>query len=101
MDCYRFSISWPRVFPEGTGAVNEKGLDFYDRLTDELLKKGITPYATLFHWDLPLSLHEKGGWQNRDCADWFYGYAQTVAAGVIAVEGVACGVTLALCKRKK
>ncbi len=101
VDCYRFSISWPRVFPEGTGAVNEKGLDFYDRLTDELLKKGITPYATLFHWDLPLSLHEKGGWQNRDCADWFYGYAQTVAVGVIAVAGVACGVTLALCKRKK
>ena len=78
VDCYRFSLSWPRILPQGTGAVNEKGLDFYDRLTDELIAKGITPYATLFHWDLPLPLHEKGGWLNSASADWFYEYAQTI-----------------------
>ena len=66
VDSYRFSVSWPRVLQGGVGAVNEKGLDFYDRLTDELLGSGITPYATLFHWDLPLALHERGGWLNRE-----------------------------------
>ena len=58
---YRFSIAWPRVFPEGTGKPNPKGLDFYDRLIDELLKQGIEPYATLYHWDLPQALEDKLG----------------------------------------
>jgi beta-glucosidase len=58
---YRFSIAWPRVFPEGTGAPNPKGLDFYDRLVDELLKNGIEPYATLYHWDLPQALEDRLG----------------------------------------
>jgi len=72
---YRFSISWPRVMPEGTGAVNEKGLDFYQRLVDCLLAHDITPHATLFHWDAPLALHEKyGGWLSRQMAMDFADY---------------------------
>jgi beta-glucosidase len=72
---YRFSISWTRVLPDGTGKVNEAGLAFYQRLVDELLRAGITPYLTLHHWDFPLALHERGGWMNRDSADWFAQYA--------------------------
>ncbi len=75
---YRFSISWPRVLPTGMGTVNDAGLDFYDRLVDELLAAGITPYATLFHWDFPFELYCKGGWLNRDSADWFADYARVV-----------------------
>lgn len=75
---YRFSISWPRVMPEGTGRINQKGLDYYDRLTDQLLENGITPYITLFHWDLPYQLYTKGGWMNRDITDYFAAYAETV-----------------------
>jgi beta-glucosidase len=75
---YRFSISWSRVLPEGRGQVNEKGLDFYSRLIDELLHAGITPFATLFHWDLPSALFEKGGWLQRDSADWFAEYAALI-----------------------
>ena len=71
---YRFSVSWPRVLPEGTGAVNAKGLDFYSRLVDELLKNGIAPLCTLFHWDYPQALYKRGGWLNRDSADWFAEY---------------------------
>ena len=77
---YRFSIAWPRVFPEGTGAPNPKGLDFYDRLLDELLKNGIEPFATLYHWDLPQALQDKvGGWQSSDTSKAFGDYAGYVA----------------------
>lgn len=76
--CYSFTISWPRVFPQGRGALNSKGLDFYDRLVDALLKAGIRPKATLYHWDLPQALQDLGGWPNRDCADWFADYAHAV-----------------------
>lgn len=80
LGAYRFSIAWPRVLPEGTGAINQRGLDFYDRLVDALLEVGIKPYATLFHWDLPLALYHRGGWLNRDSASWFGDYAGIVAA---------------------
>ena len=78
MKGYRFSIAWSRVLPAGTGQVNAKGLDFYDRLVDELGKAGILSNATLNHWDLPQALQERGGWPNRDCADWFADYARIV-----------------------
>ncbi len=76
---YRFSIAWPRVFPEGRGTANPKGLDFYDRLVDELLAAGIEPYATLYHWDLPQALQDRGGWESRDTAEAFGEYAAYVA----------------------
>jgi beta-glucosidase len=77
---YRFSIAWPRVFPEGTGAPNPKGLDFYNRLLDELLENGIEPYATLYHWDLPQALQDRvGGWQSSDTSKAFADYAGYVA----------------------
>ena len=77
---YRFSISWPRIFPEGTGAPNSKGLDFYSRLTDELLASGIEPFATLYHWDLPQALQDRwGGWESRDTANAFADYSGYVA----------------------
>jgi beta-glucosidase len=77
---YRFSIAWPRVFPKGGGAPNPKGLDFYDRLVDELLKAGIEPFATLYHWDLPQSLQDAlGGWQSSDTSKAFANYAGYVA----------------------
>ena len=75
LKAYRFSISWPRVMPEGTGAVNPEGMSFYDRLVDRLLEAGIEPWATLFHWDLPLELHRRGGWLNPDSPRWFEEYA--------------------------
>ncbi|MDO8501873.1 MAG: GH1 family beta-glucosidase [Gemmatimonadaceae bacterium] len=75
LKAYRFSISWSRVLPEGTGRVNEAGLDFYSRLVDALLEHGITPNATLYHWDLPAALEDRGGWLNRDIAEWFADYA--------------------------
>ena len=78
---YRFSIAWPRVFPEGTGKPNPKGLDFYDRIVDELLKNGIEPYATLYHWDLPQALEDKvGGWRSSETSKAFGDYAGLVAA---------------------
>jgi len=76
VQAYRFSFSWPRVMPEGTGRVNEKGMDFYDRLVDSLLKAGIEPWAMLFHWDYPQELYCRGGWLNRDSADWFADYTR-------------------------
>lgn len=80
LKAYRFSISWPRVLPEGVGAVNEAGLGFYDRLVDELLAGGITPYVTLFHWDYPHDLYCRGGWLNPDSPDWFAEYARVIVA---------------------
>lgn len=80
LGAYRFSLSWSRVLPEGTGRVNGPGLDFYDRLVDGLLEAGIAPFPTLFHWDLPQALDERGGWAARDCAQWFADYARVVAA---------------------
>ena len=75
---YRLSVAWPRVIPTGTGKVNAKGLAFYDKLIDELLAAGIAPYVTLFHWDYPLALYHRGGWLNRDSADWFADYVKVV-----------------------
>lgn len=73
---YRLSISWPRVLPTGVGQPSAAGVSFYDRLVDALLEAGITPYVTLFHWDLPLDLYHRGGWLNRDVADWFADYTR-------------------------
>lgn len=80
LGAYRFSVSWSRVLPEGSGRVNEKGLDYYDRLVDELLASGIQPWATLFHWDLPQALQDSyGGWLNRRIADDFADYTTIIA----------------------
>ncbi len=77
-DAYRFSFSWPRLIPEGTGAINQPGIDFYDRLIDGMLERGIKPFATLYHWDLPSPLQDRGGWTNRDIVGWFTDYALLV-----------------------
>jgi beta-glucosidase len=76
---YRFSFAWPRLLPLGTGTPNAKGVDFYDRLLDGMLERGIRPFATLYHWDLPSTLQDRGGWMNRDVASWFADYAALVA----------------------
>jgi beta-glucosidase len=76
---YRFSVAWPRIFPEGKGRPNPAGLDFYDRLVDELLEAGIEPFVTLYHWDLPQALQDEGGWTNRVTAHHFAAYANEVA----------------------
>ncbi|QWF14910.1 GH1 family beta-glucosidase [Lysobacter capsici] len=78
LQAYRFSVSWSRILPEGTGRVNQAGLDFYSRLVDELLANGIEPLLTLYHWDMPAALDDRGGWLNRDCADWFAEYGQVM-----------------------
>lgn len=78
LDAYRFSVAWPRVLPHGSGRVEQRGLDFYRRLVDELLGKGIAPWLTLYHWDLPQALQEEGGWTARDTAGRFADYAAVV-----------------------
>ncbi|HTW06590.1 MAG TPA: GH1 family beta-glucosidase [Acidimicrobiales bacterium] len=83
LNAYRFSLRWPRVLPEGKGAVNQAGIDFYDRLVDGLLAAGIEPFVTLYHWDLPAALARQGGWSNPDIAGWFGDYA-TVVAGALS-----------------
>jgi beta-glucosidase len=76
---YRFSVSWPRILPAGVGAVNQKGVDFYNRLVDEILRNDIKPMCTVFHWDYPQDLYARGGWLNRDSADWFAEYTAVIA----------------------
>lgn len=76
---YCFSIDWSRVLPEGTGKVNEKGIDFYNALIDELLEQGIEPYITLYHWELPYEIYKRGGWMNPEIVEWFGQYARLVA----------------------
>jgi len=78
VQAYRFSVAWPRVLPQGRGAVNEAGLAFYDHLIDSLLEAGIEPWLCLYHWDLPQALDAQGGWTNRDSVDWFADYAALV-----------------------
>lgn len=78
-DLYRFSTSWARVMPEGRGAVNAEGLDFYDRLVDGMLERGIKPALTLYHWEMPSALADLGGWRNRDVAQWFAEFTQVIA----------------------
>ena len=75
---YRLSLSWPRIIPTGTGPVSEEGLDFYDRLVDTLLSHGVQPWVTLFHWDYPIDLFHRGGWLNRETANWFAKFATVV-----------------------
>jgi beta-glucosidase len=79
MKSYRFSASWPRVFPNGTGPVNQKGLDYYSRLADALLEAGIRPFCTIYHWELPQALEDRGGWPNRDLASYYADFAAILA----------------------
>ena len=78
LQAYRFSVSWPRVLPQGVGRINQRGLDFYDQLVDALLAHNIDPWVTLFHWDFPYDLYCRGGWLNRDSADWFAEYTAII-----------------------
>jgi beta-glucosidase len=78
LKAFRFSISWPRIVPDGDGRVNPAGLDFYDRVVDELLAAGIEPFVTLYHWDLPQALEDQGGWPRRETVDAFAGYVEPV-----------------------
>jgi beta-glucosidase len=82
LNAYRFSVSWPRVLPRGIGQANVRGLDVYDRLVDLLLEHGIRPFLTLYHWDLPQALQERGGWGSADAPKWFAEYASVVASRV-------------------
>jgi beta-glucosidase len=98
LKAYRFSAAWPRIFPEGTGAINPKGVDFYSRLVDELLAAGIEPWMTLFHWDLPQALEDRfGGWESKECAHAFAEYAGLMArqfgdrvAGIYTMNEFSC-----------
>jgi beta-glucosidase len=78
-DVYRFSVAWPRIFPTGKGKLNNAGIDFYQRLVDEIVANGIEPWLCFYHWDLPQALQELGGWTNRDTAGWYTDYAIAVA----------------------
>jgi beta-glucosidase len=78
IQAYRMSIAWSRILPEGTGKINQKGVDFYDRLIDGCLEAGITPWLTLFHWDYPLELFYRGGWLNRESVEWFADYTEVL-----------------------
>ena len=78
LNSYRFSLAWTRLIPEGTGSVNQKGIDFYSKVIDECLDKNIEPFITLYHWDLPQTLQNKGGWANRDLSDIFADYSEVV-----------------------
>ena len=78
LKAYRMSISWPRIIPGGTGAVNKRGVAFYDKLIDALLEAGVEPWVTLFHWDYPYELYLRGGWLSRESAGWFADYARVV-----------------------
>jgi beta-glucosidase len=78
LGAYRFSIAWSRILPDGTGRIEPRGLAFYDRLVDALLAAGIQPFATLYHWDLPQALQERGGWASRESIEWFQEYAHTI-----------------------
>ena len=79
LQAYRFSIAWTRILPDGKGSINQLGIDFYSKLIDELLKNEITPFLTLYHWDLPEELQKLGGWSNRDISKIFADYAQIIA----------------------
>ncbi len=79
LKAYRFSMDWSRLLPEGTGRVNETGVKFYSDLIDELLANGVEPFITMYHWELPYELYKKGGWLNRDIAEWFGEYAKLIA----------------------
>lgn len=81
-DVYRFSTSWARVLPDGRGQANQEGLDFYDRLVDGMLARGIKPAATLYHWELPQALADQGGWRNADMPDWFADYTHTIMSRI-------------------
>ncbi|APG47916.1 GH1 family beta-glucosidase [Phaeobacter porticola] len=81
-DCYRFSTSWARVMPEGRGAPNPEGLDFYDRLTDAMLERGLKPCVTLYHWELPQALADLGGWRNGEIAKWFGDYTEIIMSRI-------------------
>jgi len=90
MDAYRFSTSWARVMPEGRGAVNQDGLDYYDRLVDAILDRGLKPYQTLYHWEMPSALADLGGWTNPDVADWFADFTEVITKRIgDRVEAVA------------
>ena len=92
LNAYRFSVAWPRIQPSGRGPANQKGIDFYRRLVDRLVEKGIRPAATLYHWDLPQALQDEGGgWQNRDIVDRFAEYAAIVYEAL--GDGVAWWIT--------
>ena len=91
IESYRFSIAWPRVMPTGRGSINQRGLDFYKRLLDGLQQRGIAAVVTLFHWDLPQALQDRGGWENRDCAGWFSDYAAVLFD---AFDGVQTWLTI-------
>lgn len=78
-NAFRFSVSWPRIFPNGKGQINTKGIDFYNKLIDSCLELGLSPWLTLYHWDLPQTLEDKGGWTNREIVGWFSDYSENCA----------------------